>query len=102
MQASRRADPSPSDFFGWPTEEANLHRPVETGGLWLETPTAKLKPSQTCPACGAQQKKALAQRWHCCHRCGHEEDRDSAAARVVLCWALGTIESGREPAREAA
>ena len=74
----------------------------ETGGLWLQAPTAKLKPSQTCPVCGAQQKKALAERWHCCHRCGHEEDRDSAAARVVLRWALGTIEPGREPAREAA
>lgn len=74
----------------------------ETGGLWLEAPTAKLKPSQTCPACGAQQNKALQQRWHCCHRCGHEEDRDSAAARVVLRWALGTINTGQELAREAA
>jgi putative transposase len=63
----------------------------ETGALYLEAPTGALKPSQTCPACGARQKKALSQRWHCCSACGHEEDRDLAAARVVLRWALGTL-----------
>lgn len=73
----------------------------ETGGLYLEAPTRKLKPSQTCPACGAAQKKALANRWHCCHVCEHEEDRDAAAARVVLRWALGTLEPGQELARAA-
>jgi putative transposase len=64
----------------------------ETGGLFMEAPTRKLKPSQTCPACGSVAKKMLALRWHCCAACGHEEDRDSAAARVVLRWALGTLE----------
>jgi putative transposase len=72
----------------------------ETGGLFLEAATRKLKPSQTCPACAAVAKKLLAQRWHCCHACGHEEDRDSAAARVVLRWALGTLR-GRELAEAA-
>jgi putative transposase len=71
------------------------YKVIETGGLYLEAPTRQLKPSQTCPApgCGAQQKKLLQQRWHCCHICGHEEDRDEASARVVLQWALGTLEN---------
>ncbi len=68
----------------------------ETGALYLEAPTRKLKPSQTCPSCGAVQKKQLRQRWHCCHLCGHEEDRDTAAARLVLRWALGTLDCGQE------
>lgn len=72
----------------------------ETGALYLEAPTRKLKPSQTCPSCGSVQKKQLQQRWHCCHVCGHEEDRDSAAARVVLRWALGTLR-GQELAEAA-
>ena len=74
----------------------------ETGGLFLEAPTRKLKPSQTCPACGTVAKKLLAQRWHCCHVCGHEEDRDSASARVVLRWALGTLNSRGQELAEAA
>lgn len=61
----------------------------ETGGLVLEAPTKQLKPSQTCPACGTVRKKALSERVHRCDSCVHEEDRDSAAARVVLRWALG-------------
>ena len=61
-----------------------------------EAPTRKLKPSQTCPACGAVTKKLLAQRWHCCHACGHDEGWDSAAARVELRWALGTLDCGQE------
>jgi putative transposase len=73
----------------------------ETGALFLEAPTRKLKPSQTCPACGAVAKKLLSQRWHCCLACGHEEDRDSAAARVVLRWALGTLDCGQELAEAA-
>jgi putative transposase len=68
----------------------------ETGGLYLEAPTRTLRPSQSCPACGTVTKKLLGQRWHCCQACGHEEDRDSAAARVVLRWALGTVECGQE------
>jgi putative transposase len=68
----------------------------ETGALYLEAPTRSLKPSQTCPACGAVQKKSLQQRWHLCQVCSHAEDRDSAAARVVLRWALGTWHCGQE------
>ena len=32
---------------------------------------------------------------HCCEQCGHEENRDTASARVVLRWALESI-SGQE------
>lgn len=63
----------------------------ETGGQFLEAPTRRLKPSQTCPDCGTVEKKKLAQRWHRCAACGYEEDRDAASARVVLRWALGTL-----------
>ena len=63
------------------------YKVTETGGEFLDAPTRKLKPSQTCPACGARQKKSLAERWHSCP-CGHTEPRDAASARVVLNWAL--------------
>lgn len=64
------------------------YKVLETGGLWVEAPTKKLKPSQTCPACGYVRKKALSEREHRCERCGHTEPRDAASARVALNWAL--------------
>lgn len=60
----------------------------DTGGDWVIAPTKKLKPSQTCPCCGAVSKKALEERVHVCQNCGHTEPRDTASARVVLNWAL--------------
>lgn len=68
----------------------------EARSLYMEAPTRKLKPSQTCPACGAQKKKTLRERMHQCDDCGHTEPRDSASARVCLNWALAEINS-REP-----
>jgi len=62
----------------------------ETEGLFVEVPTRKVKPSQTCPKCGYQEKKDLSVRTHCCSECGYTEDRDVAAAQVMLNWALGT------------
>jgi len=62
----------------------------ETEGLFVEVPTRKVKPSQTCPNCGHQEKKDLSVRTHCCEQCGYTEDRDVAAAQVMLNWALGT------------
>lgn len=64
------------------------YKVLETGGMWAEAPTKKLKPSQTCPACGTVRKKALSERTHRCENCGHTEPRDIASARVVLHWAL--------------
>ena len=78
------------------------YKVAETGGQYLEAPTRILKPSQTCPQCGTRVKKKLSQRWHCCHSCGHAEDRDAAAARVVLRWAIGVLDSGQELAEMAA
>ncbi len=62
---------------------------IEAGGVFVEVPTQKVKPSQTCPDCGHQAKKDLSQRVHHCSQCGCSEDRDIAAAKVMLNWALG-------------
>ena len=60
------------------------------GGVFISVPTKKVKPSQTCPECGHQRKKSLSERVHQCGECGCVEDRDVAAAKVMLQWALGT------------
>ena len=61
----------------------------EAKGLFVEVPTQKVKPSQTCPNCSHQQKKTLEQRVHDCQQCGYKVDRDVAAAQVMLNWARG-------------
>lgn len=62
----------------------------EAGGLFIEVPAQKVKPSQTCPKCSSQKKKELSERIHQCEKCGHTADRDVASALVCLNWALGT------------
>ncbi len=59
----------------------------EAGSLHVEAPTRVVKPSQTCPACGAVRKKALGERMHRCQGCGDARPRDFAAACVMLRWA---------------
>ena len=71
------------------------YKVLETGGEWVQAPTRKLKPSQRCPQCWHVAKKQLSQRMHCCEQCGHQENRDTASARVVLRWTLESI-SGQE------
>ncbi len=61
---------------------------AECNGVFVEVPTLKVKPSQTCPACGHQSKKELSERIHNCP-CGFTCDRDIAAAMVMLNWARG-------------
>ena len=61
---------------------------AEAGGIFIEVPTVKVKPSQTCPNCGVQKKKELSERVHNCP-CGFTCDRDVAAAQVMLNWATG-------------
>lgn len=61
---------------------------AEAGGVFIEVPTQKVKPSQTCPSCGSQKKKELSERIHDC-LCGFTCDRDVAAAIVMLNWARG-------------
>jgi putative transposase len=58
----------------------------DIGGLFVEVPTRKVKPSQTCPKCGHQEKKTLDQRTHVCNNCGYTQQRDIAAAEVMLLW----------------
>lgn len=63
---------------------------AECDGVFVEVPTVKVKPSQTCPNCGRQEPKTLDQREHHCAKCGYTDDRDVAASKVMLSWALGT------------
>jgi len=74
-----------------------LRYKAEEAGAWaMEAPTRQIKPSQTCHACGRQEKKALSQRRHECP-CGASCSRDENAARVLMAWAEQQL-SGREPA----
>ncbi len=66
------------------------YKAEEAGTRYIEVPTRKVKPSQTCSGCGKQQKKALQQRIHECP-CGIRLSRDENAARVILNWALDNI-----------
>ena len=69
------------------------YKAEEAGIEWTEVPTRTVKPSQTCAACGRQERKSLSQRVHRC-ACGYTAGRDENAARVMLNWALRA--SGRE------
>ncbi|WP_038033625.1 zinc ribbon domain-containing protein, partial [Thioalkalivibrio sp. ALE23] len=73
---------------------------AEEAGAWaMEAPTRQLKPSQTCHACGRQEKKPLGQRHHAC-ACGASCSRDENAARVLMAWAeQQVIRSGTGPTR---
>jgi putative transposase len=63
----------------------------QIGGVFVEVPTKKVKPSQTCPKCGHQHKKTLDIRVHDCGACGYQQDRDIAAAEVMLYWSKVTL-----------
>jgi len=63
----------------------------QIGGVFVEVPTRQVKPSQTCPKCGNKHKKTLDIRVHDCLICGYIQDRDIAAAEVMLYWAKGNL-----------
>ncbi len=63
----------------------------EGGGQFIEIPTKKVKPSQTCPKCGHQHPKTLDDRIHQCKECGYQQDRDIASAEVCLYWVKGIL-----------
>jgi putative transposase len=63
------------------------YKAAEAGIEFVEVPSRKVKPSQTCPSCGQQIKKTLGDRVHSCD-CGVELPRDIASAMVNLNWAL--------------
>jgi putative transposase len=76
-------DTSPAEFHNMLRYKAE-----SAGSQYVEIPTRKVKPSQTCSCCGHQAKKALSERVHHCAACGFVCDRDVNAARVILSWAL--------------
>ncbi|MBV9388747.1 MAG: transposase, partial [Chroococcidiopsidaceae cyanobacterium CP_BM_ER_R8_30] len=63
----------------------------EGGGVFVEVPTKKVAPSQTCPKCGDRKEKERGQRIHACQKCGYVQDRDLAAAEVMVLWARGVL-----------
>jgi putative transposase len=63
----------------------------QIGGVFIEVPTKQVKPSQTCSKCGHQHKKTLDIRVHKCQECEYVQDRDIAAAQVMLYWAKGNL-----------
>ena len=69
------------------------YKAEEAGIAFVEVPSRKVKPSQTCSGCGKQRKKALSQRRHVCE-CGLVLTRDQNSAHVNLLWALAR--TGRE------
>ncbi len=69
-------------------KSAIKYKATEAGGQYIEVPTKKIKPSQTCPNCGHEHKKELSERVHNCSECGYTTDRDVAAAQVMLNWVL--------------
>lgn len=68
--------------------QAIKYKTIESGGVFVDVPARKVKPSQTCPQCNRQQKKTLDERVHRCP-CGCTLDRDVASAVVCLNYALG-------------
>ena len=66
------------------------YKVTEAGGIYIEVPTRKIAPSQTCPGCGVKRKKDLSERFHVCD-CGIPQplNRDVAAAQVMLDYARG-------------
>ena len=61
----------------------------EANGVYLESPTRTLKPTQRCVKCWKLKPKSLSDRVHACQHCQHTEDRDVNAAQVNLAWASG-------------
>ena len=72
-------------------KSAIKYKVEEGGGQFIEVPTKKVKPSQTCPQCGNQHPKTLDERIHKCNDCGYQQDRDIASAEVCLYWVKGTL-----------
>ena len=79
------------------TKDAIKYKVIEAGGVYLEAPTQKLKPTQRCAKCWETIKKTLRERVHVCQHCGHQEDRDINAAQVMLAWARGQELSSLDP-----
>ena len=66
------------------------YKEEEAGGMYLESPTRTLKPTQRCNKCWKLTPKSLSDRIHDCQHCPEVCGRDENAAKVNLQWALGT------------
>jgi putative transposase len=86
-------DTSPGKFF-----ELLEYKALDAGIPYIEVPTRKVKPSQTCSGCGHAEKKQLSDRVHDCKKCGLVLDRDVNTAIVILNFAMTGFVTGREPA----
>lgn len=73
---------------GWGMLKSAIKYKLEEGeGVFVDVPTKTVKPRQTCPKCLHQEKKELDVRTHNCQKCGYIQDRDLAAAEVMILWA---------------
>ena len=70
------------------------YKEEEAGGMYLESPTRTLKPTQRCNKCWKLTPKSLSDRIHNCQHCPEVCGRDENAAKVNLQWALGTSIQG--------
>lgn len=86
-------DTSPGKFFA-----LLAYKAADAGIPYVEVPTRKIKPTQTCSGCGKTEKKGLKDRQHDCKSCGLKVDRDVNAALVILNYALTGKVTGWEPA----
>ncbi len=84
-------DTSPGKFF-----QMLKYKAEDAGISYVEVPTRKIKPSQTCSGCSAQEKKHLSERRHHCKKCGLDLDRDVNAGYVILNYALTGSVTGQE------
>jgi putative transposase len=73
-------DTSPGKFFTLLECKA-----ADAGIPYIEIPTRKVKPSQSCSGCGVVQKKALSERTHVCGCCDLELCFDR------ICHGTGTV-----------
>lgn len=71
-----------------------VYKLEEADGVFVEVPTRTVKPSQTCPKCLCQKRKELSERVHQCLSCHYIQNRDLAAAEVMLAWAKGSAALG--------
>ncbi len=74
------------------------YKEEEAGGIYLESPTTQLRPTQRCHACWQIVPKSLSERIHSCS-CGVICGRDENAAKTNLRWALGTSVQGKSIAQ---
>ena len=72
------------------------YKESEAGGIYLESPTKTLKPTQRCNKCWKLTPKSLSDRIHDCQHCPEVCGRDENAAKTNLEWALRTSVQGSQ------